>query len=153
MQQINQSVGRQSVYPDELRPLIALLRTRGMRMTPHRLRMLAILWETSDPISIDGILECFDSAELRPDYTTVLRLMGALEEMRLVRRIGAIHFELLFPGRNREHWVCVICGKTSALEKPLFARLWRSMLARRYRFLELSHSLEFFGRCSDCRAG
>lgn len=50
---------------------------------------------------------------------------------------------------HHHHLVCVDCGKT--IEIGPERDNWIANVARRKRFTLISHTIEIFGRCPDCR--
>jgi Fur family ferric uptake transcriptional regulator len=50
---------------------------------------------------------------------------------------------------HHHHLVCRSCGKTLEFEGPE-VEAWAERVAKRARFVEVSHSVEVFGTCSDC---
>lgn len=49
---------------------------------------------------------------------------------------------------HHHHLVCVDCGKTIEIAEH---DDWVESVARRKRFTLISHTIEIFGRCPDCR--
>lgn len=52
---------------------------------------------------------------------------------------------------HHHHLVCVDCGKT--IEIGPEHEEWVESVARRKRFTLISHTIEIFGRCPECRRG
>lgn len=58
------------------------------------------------------------------------------------RQCGATH---------HHHLVCRSCGKAVEVEGPAVER-WAAEVADKHGFSEVSHTVELFGTCADCRA-
>lgn len=53
-------------------------------------------------------------------------------------------------GSHHHHLVCRRCGATVEVEGPAVER-WAASVADQHGFTDLSHTLEIFGTCPDCR--
>lgn len=86
--------------------------------------------------------------------TTVYRTLQALadngeidvlrtdEGEAVYRRCGTSH---------HHHLVCRDCGRTLEVEGPAVER-WAEQVAVTHGFSDVSHTVEVFGRCTQCRA-
>lgn len=136
--------------------LAKYLQDRGLRMTDGRRAILQALFAAREPLSIEEIqIRAAQFASRRPDYATVFRLVALLEEHHLVAKVNlqrsCSYFELRDPGRHYDHLICRLCGKVILLEIPCPVHGAEEMIFNRYGFRSLTHSLEFFGDCPDCR--
>ena len=142
-----------------LEGLTALLRSRGLRMTGNRRAILKVLLHAGEPLGLEQI----QSAAARhtragdaPDFATVFRMMAVLEEMKLARKVNlgraSSHYELVDSQHHRDHLVCTDCGTVTPLEGTCPVERMERQIARKHGYTQLTHSLEFFGRCGDCSA-
>lgn len=53
-------------------------------------------------------------------------------------------------GGHHHHIICRICGTSRAIEVTEVEEM-AEVAAKRYRFSEVSHNLEIFGICEDCK--
>ncbi|MEP6816592.1 MAG: Fur family transcriptional regulator [Marmoricola sp.] len=51
---------------------------------------------------------------------------------------------------HHHHLVCRTCGATVEVEGPTVEK-WTRAIASAHRYSEVSHTLELFGTCPDCR--
>ena len=146
--------------PFTLDGLTELLRSKGLRMTGNRRAILQVLLKAREPLGLEQI----QSAAVRhvkdgepPDFATVFRMMALLEELKLARKVhlgrASSHFELVDSRHHRDHLVCTDCGTVTPLEGSCPVEQLERQIARQHGFTEVTHSLEFFGRCGDCSAG
>lgn len=63
------------------------------------------------------------------------------EDESLYRKCSATH---------HHHLVCRECGRTEEVEGPTVER-WANRVAAEHGFSDISHTLEIFGTCADCR--
>lgn len=135
--------------------ILARLRAEGMRITKGRRSILEVLFSSKGPLSLVEIQQ--KAAEIsadKPDYATVFRLMTLLEQLRLAHKVNlqksCSYYELNDPSKHYDHLVCRDCGEVITLDIPCPARETEKLLAERYGYTKLEHSLEFFGRCPEC---
>ena len=145
--------------PFSLEGLVDLLRRKGLRMTGNRRAILQVLLKAREPLSLEqiqeGAVRYAESGEA-PDFATVFRMMALMEELKLARKVHlgrtSSHFELTDSRHHRDHLVCTDCGTVTPLEGLCPVEKLERQIARRHGFTELTHSLEFFGRCGECSA-
>lgn len=153
------TAGSPSAEPFTLDGLTALLRGKGLRMTGNRRAILQVLLKAKEPLGLEQI----QSKAVRyvhdgepPDFATVFRMMTVLEELKLARKVNlgrtSSHFELVDSQHHRDHLVCTDCGTVTPLEGICPVERVERQIARKHGYTELTHSLEFFGRCGDCSA-
>jgi Fur family ferric uptake transcriptional regulator len=51
--------------------------------------------------------------------------------------------------RHHHHLVCRQCGRTKEIEGRAVER-WAGEIARQHGYTDVDHTIELFGRCSDC---
>jgi Fur family ferric uptake transcriptional regulator len=51
--------------------------------------------------------------------------------------------------RHHHHLVCRKCGRTEEIEGRAVER-WAGVIAREHGYTEVEHTIELFGRCSEC---
>jgi Fur family ferric uptake transcriptional regulator len=99
----------------------------------------ALLRSAGDPVGLSTV------------YRTVQSLAddGELDSIRtdsgeaLYRRCSTSH---------HHHLVCRSCGRTVEVAGPTVER-WADRVADEHGFADVSHTLEIFGTCADCRSG
>ncbi len=144
--------------PDSVLSLDALatrLREAGMRLTPARRSILEALLVDRRPQSLEGLQQLARSRGGDPDYTTVFRLMCALEKLGLVQKLSlhqsCSQFELVDPDQHYDHIVCRECGQITLIEGDCPVEAVEARISRIYGFRELTHNLEFHGICPRCQ--
>ncbi|GAB4170602.1 MAG: Fur family transcriptional regulator [Terrimicrobiaceae bacterium] len=144
---------RQSTFTVDA--VLARLRQEGMRITPARRKILEVLFSAGEPLSLQDIQTASGVDSVVPDYATVFRMVVLLEKLKVVQKVNlqrpCSYYELHDPARHYDHLVCTSCGKVVVIDTPCPLGDLETRLAERYGFSDLSHSLEFFGQCSQCR--
>jgi Fur family peroxide stress response transcriptional regulator len=146
-------VERPDAPEDRLRQIITRLRERDFRLTPQRLAILKILATSNGHPSVDKIFD-----QVRQDFPTT-SLATVYKTINLLKELGEV-LELGFPdGSNRydgskpyphPHMVCLKCKKIFDTELQSLENLTREA-EQKTGFDILSHRLDFFGLCPDCR--
>ena len=128
-------------------------------MTGNRRAILQVLLQARAPLSLEQIQEGaarYAEGGDAPDFATVFRTMAVMEELKLARKVhlgrNSSHFELTDSRHHRDHLVCTDCGTVTPLEGFCPVEKMERKIARQHGFTELTHSLEFFGKCGDCSA-
>ena len=131
------------------------LRREGLRITAGRRTILNVLFHAERPLSLQEIQDLAASEGDGPDYATVFRMVALLDRLHLVHKVNlqrsCSYYELNDPSKHYDHIVCTACGKVVVIDIPCPLAQTEQRVAEHYGFRNLSHSLEFFGRCSDCQ--
>ena len=131
------------------------LRREGLRITAGRRTILDVLFHAERPLSLQEIQDLAASEGDGPDYATVFRMVALLDRLHLVHKVNlqrsCSYYELNDPSKHYDHIVCTACGKVVVIDIPCPLAQTEQRVAEHYGFRNLSHSLEFFGRCSDCQ--
>ena len=140
---------RPSVYE-----LTHRLKDRARKITGPRKAILDILHGHPHPMTNKEIHQAL--AGDRCNLATVYRSMHLLMEMGLVKKFnfgdGIARFEMLHEDcdGHHHHLICTECATVVELQ-DCFSREWEEQLASRHGFSNVSHNLEFFGRCPRCQ--
>jgi Fe2+ or Zn2+ uptake regulation protein len=123
-----------------------------IKPTPNRLAVFNILKKAKEPLSIVRIIELLKAEAPSINRATVFRIINLFAEKRLVKRLdfseGNFRYELSsFP--HHHHLVCAGCGAVDDI--PLNDNYLIKQVRERTNFKVKSHSLEFFGICTDCQ--
>jgi Fur family ferric uptake transcriptional regulator len=136
--------------------ILKRLRGEGMRVTESRRSILDVLFEADRPLSLQEIQDLAAAKGGSPDYATVFRMMTLLERLHLVHKVNlqrpCSYYELHDPSKHYDHIVCTNCGKVVVIDIPCPLGETEKKIAEHYGFRNLTHSLEFFGRCPECLA-
>jgi Fur family transcriptional regulator, ferric uptake regulator len=141
--------------PFSTEAILNRLRGEGLRITAGRRTILNVLFHAERPLSLQEIQDLAASAGDGPDYATVFRMVALLDRLHLVHKVNlqrsCSYYELNDPSKHYDHIVCTACGKVVVIDIPCPLAETEQRVAEHYGFRNLSHSLEFFGRCSECQ--
>jgi Fur family transcriptional regulator, ferric uptake regulator len=123
------------------------------RATRQRAAVSALLDRLDDFRSAQEIHE-----ELRKDgegigLTTVYRALQSLSESGEVDVLRTGSGEAVYrrcSTHHHHHLVCRRCGRTVEVEGPT-VESWAQRVADEHGFSDVSHTVEVFGVCADCR--
>ena len=131
----------------------ALLRSRGLRVTPQRIVILGAVAGAHDHFSAEEIHSAIADDNPGINLSTVYRTLETFERHHLVRRtdLGLGRIVYHWSGRTpHHHLVCHACGRIIEIDDDALSALTRE-LERRYGFhADLQHQ-SIFGHCLACR--
>lgn len=130
---------------------ISLLDSSPLRNTAQRRSILAILAAEHGPFTAEEIHARMDQNSC--DLVTVYRSLAALERAQIVRRCdfgdGALRHEIAST-HHHHHIICRVCKSVRTLEHDCVAGVLEEV-ARKAGYSQVTHSLEIFGICPNCR--
>lgn len=139
--------------------IITTLKARGERLTPARRLIIELFVQREAPVSADDVRAALTKKKVTVNKTTVYRELEFLLAAGFIRPVylndQRKYFELaLVDNEHHHHVVCRDCGRVEDVEvegvEKLLAPLEKK-LAKKIKFADIRHSLEFFGWCGKCR--
>jgi Fe2+ or Zn2+ uptake regulation protein len=135
-------------------PIIQKLRARGKKLTKPRKAILAVLEQSSLPITVAEIHERLKKGKAPADLVTIYRNVAMLQGLDLVNPVGLHEGQMRYEvrhGREHHHHIqCRGCGQIVDLMLCPLKKL-TELVERQTKFSVDSHALEFFGWCPQCR--
>lgn len=133
--------------------LTAMLQEAGLRVTTHRVRILALVAKLKQPSMVYDLIEVLRKKE-DIDQATVYRNLTTLHEAGLLRRYdfnhGHAHYELE-TGRPSHHIICRNCETVEKIEGITIDDSVKKMSKKGKKFKKTEHySLEIYGYCKKC---
>lgn len=147
------------------RPAAATLRAaeeacaaRGLRLTPQRRAVLALLVEAKRPLGAYDLIEAMRSGEGRaPAPIAIYRALDFLRENGFIHRLESLNAFIACPhphgsGERVVFLICEACRHVDeVLAEPLSEAL--AALARAHAFKPERQVIELAGRCRQCQTG
>ena len=128
-----------------------ILNSRSQRITSPRLEILKILKTNHHPLTISEIHNKLKTKKI--DLATAYRTINLFLELGIVNEIDFKdefkRYELIYDRHHHHHIVCRKCKRVENVEACVLEDLEKFLNMKGYS--EISHSLEFFGVCRDCR--
>lgn len=134
---------------------VALLRSRGLRLSAARRVVLEALYAADGPVSADQIAAGLDGAVPPSDLASVYRNLDTLEQLGLVRHAHLGHGPGLYSlaaARRREYLVCDACGAFTAVEPGDLDGVRDAIRAATGYEARFTH-FPIVGLCPACAAG
>ena len=127
--------------------------TEGPRPTRQRIAVAGVLDQVEDFRSAQEIHELLRTSGQNVGLSTVYRTLTAMADAGQVDVLRTEAGESLYRScstAHHHHLVCRSCGATVEVEGPT-VEAWTTKVAAANGYDEVSHTLEIFGVCSDCR--
>lgn len=125
----------------------------GVRSTRQRAAVATVLDSLEEFRTAQEIHAQLRAAGEAVGLTTVYRTLQAMadsEEVDVLRTAdGETAYRRCSKGHHH-HLVCRQCGRTVEVEGPAVER-WADKVAAEHGFTDVSHTLEIFGLCGQCR--
>lgn len=125
---------------------------RGLKSTRQRDEIAGWFFEHKGHLSAEQIYREVKETVPGIGFSTVYRTMKLLVEAGLVSERHFRGAEALYENvsSHHDHCICTACGKILEFEDETIEELQRRV-AERSGFLLLSHRMELYGLCSNCR--
>ena len=139
-----------TITPD----LTARLRASGYKLTPPRLAVLQVIFGQGGHLNPAEILERVRKIQPGVGRASIYRTLELLTQLGIIRPIylgesGPIY---IHAEGGHHHLVCSLCGKVIDFDQCTADQIADDLSAR-YGFTIVSHLLEFYGECAECKAG
>lgn len=124
-----------------------------VRATRQRRAVSEALAELDDFHSAQQIHDILTQSGERVGLSTVYRTLQSLADAEEIDVLRSDDGEALYrrcSSGHHHHLVCRTCGRTVEVEGPTVER-WADRVAAEHDFADVSHTLEIFGVCADCR--
>ena len=132
--------------------MIESLRGVGYRLTPQRMLILSIIYDSKAHMTADEIHNRVVQQYPFVDISTVYRTLQLLKKLRLVSETdlggGRVRYELS-EGSRHHHLVCRRCGDTFPLDDEVIEPL-RARLLDKHGFEADMEHFAIFGTCRTC---
>lgn len=137
---------------NDLTPWLVEMKKSHLKVTEPRKAILHALIESHGPYTVEEIHKLITRRIC--DLATVYRCLGSLEKAGLIKRCdfgdGTARYELATKSEHHHHHVvCKVCKRIDVLDDCELQDLNR--VPRKMGYTDVSHSLEFFGVCPQCR--
>ena len=132
-----------------------LCEERGVRLTPIRRNVLALVWESHRAIKAYDILERLGRAGGRAKPPTVYRALDFLMAQGLVHRVDSLNAFVGCSNADNRHvaqfFICDACGVVRESDEAVIERAVQAG-AKRAGFKIARQMIEVHGECGQCRA-
>lgn len=138
--------------------ILTTLKARGDRVTPARRLIIELFVKSEAPVSADLLRAALAKKKVIVNKTTVYRELDFLLASGFIRPVflagKSKYYELALADEHHHHVVCRDCGRVEDVEVEGLEKLLGPLekrLAKKIKFADVRHNLEFFGWCGTCR--
>jgi Fur family ferric uptake transcriptional regulator len=132
----------------------SFLKSRGLRFTPERKRVLEEITRIGDHFEIEELWVNMYRRKRRVSKATLYRTVALLVACGILKEVITgerhAHYEIQYDRDHHDHLICIGCGSIIEFEKAEIEKLQNEVCAR-LRFRPISHKLEIRGYCEKCR--
>jgi Fur family peroxide stress response transcriptional regulator len=135
--------------------LVAKLREQKYRLTPQRIALLRLLAASEGHPSASQLYEQMKDQFPTTSLATVYKTLNVLKEIDEVLELGFSDDDNRYDGSRpypHPHLICVRCRKIMDPEVSIAQDLVQQV-AQQSGYQIVSHRVDFYGVCPDCREG
>jgi Fur family ferric uptake transcriptional regulator len=125
----------------------------NLRATPARMALMGFLKFSDKPVDVQTMIDYLEKRGINTDPATVFRIVNMFTKTGLTKQIqlqeGKFRYELSSKAEHH-HLVCSKCGDIQDISDCNIDVL-ENHIEKKKNFKVASHSLEFFGICSNCQ--
>lgn len=128
------------------------LKEAGGRVTTQRKRLANEIISFDTPFTADQLYSLL--GDLKVDPTTIYRSLATFVELGLIKTVdfadGLVRYEYIPSHKpHHHHIICTKCKKVDAVHFCVVEG--QEKILEKMGYSNVSHRLEFFGVCIDCR--
>ena len=131
------------------------LKDKGIRHSEQRRYIVDIFLKTERHLTTADLYELVRKKHRNIGYATVYRTMKLISSAGLAEEVnfgdGMVRFEHKYGHEHHDHLICLKCGRFIEAMKPEIEKLQQE-LSREHGFTPMSHKLQIFGVCKECKA-
>ncbi len=139
-------------WSDIMEEAAALLKQKGLKVTPQRLAILNLLRNTKEHPTAETIYKKLASDFPTMSLATVYKTLEVLKNIGLIQElnVGEGSFRYDANTNSHPHLVCLGCGKVEDLDESVLQNLIEEVKKHTdYRLVE--QKLYFYGYCPACQ--
>jgi Fur family transcriptional regulator, ferric uptake regulator len=133
--------------------LSELLVSRGVRVTPRRLEVLAELARERDDVTAQELWHRLRERDSQTGLATVYRTLALLADTGVVDTMSHHGTELCYrlcTDSHHHHLVCSSCHRVVEVEQCGLGS-WLDAVTKQHGFVATDHRVEITGLCRACR--
>ncbi len=135
-----------------MQKLADMLKTKKLKVTPQRLAIFHMLYNTSSHPSAETIYKSLQETHPTMSLATVYKTLDALQKARLIQQlnVGEESFRYDATVSSHPHVICLDCNRVFDLESDILNDL-RSKVSKYTDFELITEKVYFYGTCPECK--
>lgn len=138
---------------DQLQAIEEFMRSRGLKLTGPRRRVVMKLLSVKGHVAADDLIELLKRDKTPVSKATVYRTLGLVSQSGLIDGHdfdgGKRLYEPMVGRAHHDHLYCITCGRVIEFEDEGIEKL-QEQVVRRHHFTPVYHSHKIFGYCRNC---
>lgn len=135
-----------------MQKLAELLKAKKLKVTPQRLAIFNMLYNTTSHPSAETIYKSLQETHPTMSLATVYKTLDALQKAGLIQQlnVGEDSFRYDANVSSHPHVICLECNRVFDLESDILNDL-RSKVASNTDFDLISEKVYLYGTCPECK--
>jgi len=134
--------------------LSSFLKEKGFKSTRQRDIIASEFLKTGEHVTAEDLYKKINRKHKDIGFTTVYRTLKLLKKSGLATESifadNLTRYEPLSEDDHHDHLVCLDCGSITEFENSKIERL-QEKIANEFGFHTVSHKMDLYGYCSECR--
>ena len=134
--------------------LSSFLKEKGFKSTRQRDIIASEFLKTGEHVTAEDLYKKINRKHKDIGFTTVYRTLKLLKKSGLATESifadNLTRYEPLSEDDHHDHLVCLDCGSITEFENSKIERL-QEKIADEFGFHTVSHKMDLYGYCSECR--
>lgn len=132
--------------------LTALLKSKQLKVTPQRLAIYNVLYNSVEHPSAETIYKALEASHPTMSLATVYKTLDTLKKSELIQElnVGEDSFRYDANVDSHPHMICNKCGQVIDLHTDSLNKI-AEMVQNETDFEIESVNVFFYGKCSDCK--
>ncbi len=130
------------------------IKNKGLKYSPKREEILREILEVDGHFDVESLYLRLKERKSKVSKTSIYRTIPLLIEGGYIQEVykqeGHSHYEVTLNKQPHLHFICVKCKKVDEISDERLLRLVEDYQKEK-KCRVLSHHLEIFGICSDCK--
>lgn len=134
--------------------LAEILKTKKLKVTPQRLAIYKVLYETTAHPTAEDIYNALRQTHPTMSLATVYKTLDALKKADLATELNVGDDSSRYDAtvKSHPHMICLSCNKVMDLETDSLA-LFKAKIQEETEFDIVSEKVYFYGTCKTCKTG
>jgi Fur family transcriptional regulator, peroxide stress response regulator len=135
-----------------LEQLAEILKTKKLKVTPQRLAIYKVLFETTSHPTAEDIYSALRQTHPTMSLATVYKTLDALKKVDLATELNVGDDSSRYDAtvKSHPHLICLSCNKVMDLETESLTH-FKTKIQEETEFDIVSEKVYFYGTCKSCK--